>query len=303
MTSPIDLQIGFLGLDSSHCTAFADILKSFVDPELEGAAITHGWPGGTEDFELSRSRVKSFTQEMQTLGVEIHDSPQEVIRQSDALILGCVDGRQHEPLAELVLSSGKPVFIDKPLAHSFEAASRIVQTGREQQANWFTASALRYQTPLLNLRTEIESDIVISCDVYGTLREAVGHATLAWYGIHGIEAMYSVLGPGCHSVSRIRTSHGDVTTGVWADGRIGTFRGLNETIQKIGFGMAIHCQNSIHQFPLPADYENLVRTIVKFFRTGTPPVDPTESLEIMAFIQAADISLSQAGRPVPLSQL
>ena len=98
------LRIGFVSLDSSHCTAFTKLLQeAAADPAdpwgLADAAITAGWPGGSPDFPLSRDRVDGFTAEMQSLGVQMVSTVEELLEQVDAVILGAVDGRQHEELA------------------------------------------------------------------------------------------------------------------------------------------------------------------------------------------------------------
>ena len=48
------------------------------------------------------------------------------------------------------------------------------------------------------------------------------------------------------------------------------------------------------------DYLPLVSEIVKFFQTGKPPVPNEETLEIFAFMDAAQRSKEQGGKPVAL---
>ncbi len=50
-------------------------------------------------------------------------------------------------------------------------------------------------------------------------------------------------------------------------------------------------------------YEPLVVEIVKFFKTGKPPVTSHETLEIYAFMEAADESKRQGGTPVTLESV
>ncbi len=299
------LRIGFVSLDSSHCTAFTRLLQeASTDPAdpwgLADAAITVGWPGGSPDFPLSRDRVDSFTAEMQSLGVRIVSSPEELLEQVDAVILGAVDGRQHEELAARILPAGLPVFIDKPLAHDYPAARRVADIADHSRTPWFTASALRFQHSLTNTLADLKNnhEHITGCDSWGTLRTGQGHIELAWYGIHGIEALYAVMGPGCQSVSRCRTQSGDLTTGIWPNGRIGSFRALHENRQPPGFGMTIFGSQNIKSLHFPATYHELLSAILQFFRNHHPPVPNSESLEIFAFMQAAEISAQQHGNPV-----
>ncbi len=296
------LRIGIVGLDSSHSTAFTDLLLSGrSDLANEQVRVVAGWTGGSADFPLSISRAARFTEEMRERGVQICPTPADVLENSDAVILGAVDGRCHVELASQLFPAGLPVFVDKPLAHDRDAALQIVQLGQRYGTRWFTASALRYQQSLMQALESAGDDEVISCDCYGTVKAMPGHLELAWYGVHGIEAVYSVLGQGCREVRRVRTDRGDVITGVWHDGRIGTFRGCHEGEQATGFGMVIGLRQSIVPLEFPADYAGLVDEIVKFFRGGEPPVTAAESLEVFSFMQAAEESSRQQGRPVLLS--
>ncbi|MFM7055850.1 MAG: Gfo/Idh/MocA family oxidoreductase [Planctomycetota bacterium] len=301
------LRIGFVSLDSSHCTAFTRLLQeASADPAdpwgLAGAAITVGWPGGSPDFPLSHDRVDGFTAEMQSLGVRMAASVEELLEQVDAVILGAVDGRQHEELATRILPAGLPVFIDKPLAHNSRAACRVAAIADHSGTPWFTASAIRFQHSLTETLANLNSaqEHITGCDAWGTLRTGRGHIELAWYGIHGIEALYAVMGTGCQSVSRCRTESGDLTTGIWPEGRIGSFRALHEGRQPPGFGMTVFGSQSIQSLHFPATYHELLSAILQFFRTRHPPVPNKESLEIFAFMQAAEISAQEDGKPVSL---
>ena len=290
------LRIGFAGLDSSHCTAFARILRESEWSRGEcGAQITVGWPGSNPDFALSRDRVQGFTEELRGLGTVIVDSLEDLLGCCDAVILGSVDGRQHLSLAERIFAAGKPVFVDKPLAHDLHDAAGIAALGRRWGTRWFSASALRFQAELSSCVAGFDGERILGCDVFGTLREGEGHLQLAWYGIHGLEVLYAVLGGGCVEVRRTRTALGDVTTGVWSDGRVGVFRGLAYEQQAAGWGLTVFGSQSIQQLRLPADYVELVRQIVAFFRGGPVPVSEAEVLELFGFMEAADRSVCAGG--------
>ena len=50
-------------------------------------------------------------------------------------------------------------------------------------------------------------------------------------------------------------------------------------------------------------YEPLLEEIVKFFKTGNPPVSTEQTLEILAFMEAADESKRQGGSPVSMESV
>lgn len=298
------VRVGFIGLDSSHCVAFTELLhRDGNTGDLAGVKIVAAFPGGNSDFPLSRDRVQGYTEKMRTLGVEIVDSIDALLPMVDAVILGSVDGSQHLEQVEPVLKAGKPVFIDKPLAHNLADALQIQKLAQQSRTPWFSASALRYQKELQELMASDALGEVVGCDSFGQSRAGVGHADLAWYGVHGIETLYTVMSPGCISVTRLQTDKSEQVTGLWKNGRIGTYRGIREHTHKTGFGASIFGTKSQQQISLPADYQGLVIAIAKFFKTRQSPISEDEMIEIFAFIEAADESKRQGGVPVTLASV
>ena len=102
---------------------------------------------------------------------------------------------------------------------------------------------------------------------------------LFWYGIHSVEALFALMGPGCERVARVHTDGADSVIGVWKDGRIGEIRGLRSGASGYGavvFGTKriVVSSNLTGGPPKPAGpYDGLLQEIVKFFRTGKAPVD------------------------------
>src|SRR5262249_19191953 len=108
--------------------------------------------------------------------------------------------------------------------------------------------------------------------------------------------LYTIMGPGCRSVTRTHTKDTDVVTGVWQDGRIGTFRGIRNAAS--GYGGLVFGAKSIMPVGKYAGHDPLVVEICKFFRTGKAPVAAEETIEMFAFMEAADESKREGGRPV-----
>jgi hypothetical protein len=139
--------------------------------------------------------------------------------------------------------------------------------------------------------------------VQGTspLSKIAHHPDLFFYGIHGIEALYAVMGPGCVSVSRKIEDGADVTTGKWKDGRIGVYRELrkNDRLPAVRVWGTEGTTDSTG----PDDYAGLVRAIAEFFQTGRPPVDAAETVEIFEFMTAAQLSHDHGAAEVPLAEV
>ncbi len=297
-----DIRVGYVGLDSSHCTAFTDLFRSLALKDRQCVRVTAAYAGGSDDFPMSRDRVAGFTAEMRDRGVSIVSSTEDLLPLVDAIIVGSVDGRQHLEHARKTFGCGKPVFVDKPLAHNLTDALAIAELGRQTNTNWFSSSALRYQPVLSEIQSALVGDIR-GCDVFGPVKAAIDHDELAWYGIHSIEALFTLLGAECERVSFIRTDSTDLVTGVWSNGRIGTFRGLRESLGYTQYGLTVVGKDRVIQKPLTWDYDGLVAEISCFFRNGIPPVANDVTLRIMAFISAAQHSLQQGGKFVAINEV
>jgi predicted dehydrogenase len=298
------LRAGIIGLDTSHVIAFT---KTLNDPkasgELAGVRVVAAFPGGSADFPPSRDRVERFTQQVRDMGVEIVDSIPALLQKVDVVLLESVDGRPHLEQVRPVFAAGKPVFIDKPLAGSLADAIAIEELGRQHKAIWFSTSSLRFYPGIAAMRENEKVGKVTGCDAWGPCEIQPTHPDLYWYGIHGVETLYAIMGPGCQTVSRTHTDHTDEVVGVWKDGRVGTFRGIRPP-GKGEYGATVYGTKGVVAADTKAGgYDPLVREIVKFFKTRRPPVASAETVEVMAFMEAADESKRQGGRPVRIEDV
>jgi hypothetical protein len=297
-----DLRVGMIGLDTSHVIAFTDLLNNPANKNhVPGARVVAAFKGGSPDLESSISRVDGYTKTLrEKYGVEIVPTIEDLCQKVDAVLLESVDGRPHLEQVRPVFKARKPVFIDKPLAGSFKDALEIIRLGKESGTPFFSASSYRFYDSLTELRKKDIGELKGAIS-YGPASYDKTHPDLFWYGVHATEALFTVLGTGCQSVVRTHTPDTDVVTGVWAGGRVGTLRGLRNAStphKVILFGT-----KAVVQQDEGGDYAALVREIVKFFQTGIAPVKPEETLEIFAFMEAADESKRQGGAPVSIPEL
>lgn len=300
--SAAELRLGLIGLDTSHVIAFTKLINDPKDPShVPGGRIVAAFKSSSADIESSASRVEGYTSQLQEkFGVKIVPTIEELCRQVDAVLLESVDGRPHLDQARPVLKAGKPLFIDKPVAGSLRDAIEIFRLAREHKVPVFTSSSYRFYNSMTDLK---KTDV-------GTLRAAISygpsptephHPDLFWYGIHPTEALFTVLGTGCESVVRTTTADNDVITGQWSGGRVGTLHAIKKgpaPHKVILFGT-----KAVAEQKGSGDYAPLVREIMKFFQTGVAPVSPEETLEIFAFMEAADESKRQGGAVVKLSEV
>ncbi|MFK5973973.1 MAG: Gfo/Idh/MocA family oxidoreductase [Flavobacteriaceae bacterium] len=292
-------RIGIIGLDTSHSVAFTKILNDpAVEPALAGNRVVAAYPWGSKDIESSTSRIPKYTEEMKSMGVQIVASIAELLDKVDVVLLETNDGRPHLEQALQVFKAGKPVFIDKPIAASFSDAHAIFEAAKKYNVPVFSSSSMRYVTKAQEIRRGSTIGKVLGANTYSPAHLEKTHPDLFWYGIHGIELLFTVMGPGCISVSRSHTADTDVVVGIWSDGRIGTFRGGRSG--KIGYGGTVFGENGNAQIGSHEGYKPLLVQIIQFFRTGKSPVDPQETLEIYAFMEAADESKRNEGKSVQL---
>jgi len=295
------LNLGLIGLDTSHVIRFARALNPTGAPEnIPGARIVFAYKGGSPDLDVSWSRVETFTRELQEKhGVTVLDSIAEVAARSDAILIESVDGRVHLAQAREVFKAGKPVFIDKPFGGSLADVMAIAELAREAKVPVFGSSGLRFSAGVRELQAAPLGRLrgVIA---YGPMRYQPPLPDMFWYGVHAAEALFTLMGTGCQSVVRTQTADTDVVTGVWNNGATGVVYGLRNgaaSHRLIAFG-----EKTIAERPSSGE-DTLLEEIVAFFRTGKPPVTLEETIELYAFMEAADESSRRGGVPVPLADV
>jgi len=292
------LRIGIIGLDTSHAIAFTKLLNGETPPEwAQGAKFVAAYPKGSPDIESSTSRVPGYIEEVKKSGVEIVDSIDDLITKVDAVCLETNDGRPHLEQVLPVLKAGKPVFIDKPIAGSLTDVVAIFDAARAYKVPVFSSSSLRWIEQGQEIRGGSIGK-VMGADIYSPAHLEATHPDLFWYGIHGVEALFTIMGTGCQSVTRTTSPDFDVAVGLWDGGRIGTFRGIRAGGG--GYGGTVFGEKSVATLTRYGGYDPLVQAIVHFFRTGEAPVTEEETLQIYAFMEAADESKRQGGAPVKL---
>jgi predicted dehydrogenase len=290
-------RLGMIGLDTSHVIAFTKIINN--SQAEHGCKVVVGYSGGSPDVSASANRVEIYTEQLRdTLGVEIVDTIEELCEKVDGVLLESVDGRPHLKQAIPVIKARKPLFIDKPMAGNLADVIEIFRLAKENNVPCWSSSSLRYSPAILEVKKDQSAGEIVGCDTFSPCSLEEHHPDLYWYGVHGVEMLYSILGPGCKSVQRVQTDSYEYVVGVWEDGRIGTFRGIKTG--KKGYGFTIYGTKAVVQGGKFGGYEPLIIEIIKFFKSGNVPVPPEETIEIFAFMSAADESKARGGAAVSL---
>lgn len=296
--APEGKRVGMIGLDTSHSISFTRLLNATpAIPDFDGYKIVAAYPHGSRDIKVSVDSIPGYTETVKKFGVEIVGSIEELLQKVDTVVLLTNDGRVHLEQVKPVFQAGKPVYIDKPMAASLKDVIEIFELGKQYKVPVFSSSALRF----VNNLQEIEKGKfgkVLGADTYTPAPLEKTHPDLFWYGIHGVEELFTALGVGCKKVVRVHTDSTDFVVGTWKDGRIGAVRGTRTG--KHIYGGTVYTENGAIVLDQHEGYTNMLKAIVQFFKTGVVPVNPDETIEMMAFMEAADLSKKRGGVPVKL---
>lgn len=294
-----EIRIGLIGLDTSHVVAFTKILN---DPKATGtlasAKVTAAFRGGSLDIPSSATRLDKFTKTLaETYGVKIYPTIAELCKNVDAVMIESVDGRPHLRQVIPVIDAGLPVFIDKPMAGTLADAIFIFQYANKKGVPLFSSSSLRYGKATQAACNGVLGKIT-HAETFSPASLESHHPDLFWYGVHGCESLFTVMGRGCETVERRTTAEGKIEViGKWKGGRVGIFR------EGKGYGGQAKGTKGDGEVGKYDGYAPLVVEAVKMFQTGKVPVDPQETIELFAFMAAADESKRQDGKPVKISDI
>ncbi|WP_198675320.1 Gfo/Idh/MocA family protein [Pleomorphovibrio marinus] len=291
-------RVGIIGLDTSHSVAFT---KAFNDEDAEkdlrGYKVVAAYPQGSRDIKSSVDRIPGYIDEMKKLGVRVVGSISELLDSCDYVLLETNDGRLHLEQGLEVFRAGKPVFIDKPIAASLSHAIALFKASEKYKVPMFSSSSLRYMENVVAVNNG-KIGKVMGADTFSPATLEPTHPDLFWYGVHGVETLFAVMGKGCQEVKRFYAEDMEVVVGTWDDQRIGTFRGSREG--KHGYGGTAFGTDGMTDLGPYGGYRPLLVEIAKFFDSGKAPIDPKETLEIFAFMEAADESKRKKGQSISL---
>jgi len=292
------IRIGIIGLDSTHAVEFTRAFNAGISGARSPVRVVAACAGFGTDFPLSVNRRERITRELvQDLKIPPVGSLPELAGMVDAFMILSCDGRCHRHEVFEIISSGKPIFIDKPLTADWRDAITVLKAARLAGSPCFSASALRYRTGPIEWRIP-PAERPAHLEIAVPRRQEPGHPDLLWHGIHGIESAFALLGPGCLSVQRELSGKNDATIGKWPNGSTARISRVDdESAAKfpIRFRSATG-ERSYENF----DYTGLLQVAADFFHSGTPPLSDQEMIESLGFAAAADASRDQRGALINL---
>jgi len=290
------IRIGIASFDTSHAVEFTKRINHVdvsQDQWVDGARVVMAWPGGPTSF-ADEEVISSRTHQMGDYGVQIVESPEDMIGEVEGILLEAQEGGLHLQQAKPFIEAGLPIFVDKPFTCSLSDAKRLAELARSHNVSIFSASSLRYALELQNIEAQ---DIggILGAEVYSPAPPHPKNPGLFNYGIHGVETLYSIMEAGCRSVVCIWDERWEKVVGRWQDGRIGGLRGIRKGAG--GYGFTVFGGKKIVSSAIDTRYiyRELLKRIVKMFETKEAPLPIEETVEIIAFIEASLRSVNQSG--------
>jgi predicted dehydrogenase len=316
---PKPVRVGVLGLDNYQAVAYTQL---FNDPkatgDLTGLRVVAAFPApASADIPESVESLPKWKADIVKYDVKLVGSVEELLRECDVVMIMSLDGRKHLEQATPVLKAGKRLYIGRPLAASLPDAVAILKLAEESKTPCWSSSQHRFSPGFSGMRNHPEVGQVLGCDVYGGCPTEPHHAELYWHAVHGIETLYTIMGPGCETVRCTSTPTAESITGTWADGRVGTFRGIKKGALKYSatvfgdkgvsvagiYGHGIPVKGVVPMNDKYMGYEGIAIEMAKFFKGGPVPVSAAETLEIFAFMEAAHESKREKGTVVRLADV
>ena len=289
------IKLGVLDFDTSHVVEFTKRLNHVgikEDQWVDGAKVVIGCPG---ESKIMPERIAGYTEEMKKYGVPLVENLADMIGKVDGMLIESQEGTPHYERAKPFLEAGIPCFIDKPFTCSVDHARKIVDLAERKKVAVFSSSSLRYAQELVDFMKDAKHGKILGAMAYGPASEHERNPGLFHYGIHAVEILYTLMGPGCDRVSCVYDKGAEVTTGHWKDGRIASVRGIRDG--KGDYGAVAFTEQGVMRVPIGTSYiyRDLLKQIVEMFKTGKSPLDPAVTLEIVGFIESARKSAMNHG--------
>lgn len=257
--------------------------------QIPDARVTHIWTDDPADAERV-ARAALIPHRV--------SRPEDVIGRVDAVIIPTDKGEEHLERARMFAEAGLPLFIDKPLVDNerdLKTFGKWVTEGRVI----LSSSCMRYAKEFMPYRESTRE--------FGTVRFATVTTPKSWerYGIHALEAVYPVLGPGFISARNSGTAERNI---VHFRHRSGTelvaaaIADMSGSFGVLGlFGTLGHVTVSfVDTF---YSFKKQLEAFVSFLRTGIPPFPFSETEELMKMIIAGIRSRDDGGREVSLDEI
>lgn len=286
------LRLGAIGVDSSHLPEFTKRIAALNRQGETRCRVTAFWQAPEQD--MPAEQVEAWVADARSHAAEPVDDLETMLDRVDGVMVLAVAGHKHLALAEAALRRGLPTYIDKPLACDVADARMIRQLAVNHAAPCYSASSLRFATEPTSLDRVALGDIK-AVDAFGPGELHPLMPGVLFYGVHTIEMVDAIWGPGVEAVAAEHHADRDIVRMRYADGRFATLR--LERAGAYDFGATVHGEKAIESFKVDFStvYDRLVGAMTHFFETHQPPVELERIVENVAVMLAANASMERDG--------
>lgn len=285
-------QLGVVGIDSSHFPEFTKRIHALHAEGQAACRVARYWTDGRH--RMPASEVEKWRGASEAEGVRAAASHAEMLDEVDGVLVLAVDGGRHLELAAPSLERGLPTYVDKPLTCDLASARALLELSRKHGAPCYSASSLRFAVEVETLdRDALGEMVAVDATGPGELNDAMPR--LFFYGVHTVELVDAIWGPG---VKRVRATAGDARDRMELEYRDGRYAHLRlERRGSYSFAATVHGTKALRSFEVDFApvYSRLVRGMTRFFGGGAAPVALRDIVENIATLEAGQRSLAKGG--------
>jgi len=266
------------------------VINNYLGAQPEGsvgiadAEVTHIWTDDPADAPqvAAASKISRVVPRME-----------DVIGEVDAVIISTDDGTDHVRRARPFVEAGLPVFVDKPMATTLAELKQFARWQRDG-ARILSSSGMRYAPAVAGLQgSEWRWLTSITCKTWER------------YGIHALEPVYTVTGPGFLDVRTEAQEGSDLVHCRHTNGTQATIAAIHDAVGSFGiinaYGVTEHRTVALRD--TYSAFRGQLVAVVDWLRSGEDPYPFTETLELMAILIAAIESREQNGKRVAVASI
>jgi hypothetical protein len=220
VNNPDDIKLGIIGMTegNGHPYSWSAIFNGYNQQAMTEECPFAGIPEylnkePKETLQIPQANVTHIFCDNQadaehvakcSLITNVVDRPEDMIGKVDAVVIATDIGSEHVNRARPFVEAGLPVFIDKPLCDNYDDLETFRQWIIDEKRPILSSSAMRYSKEFMPYR--------ISTTNLGELRFVSTTMSKKWetYGIHALEAIYSIVGPGFKTIQNLGTAERNI---------------------------------------------------------------------------------------------
>jgi predicted dehydrogenase len=279
-----NIKVALIGLDTSHTIEFA---KRMQAPDCPADQHVPGLRAVTclrfaTPFQ-NEAGLNARQKQLEGWGITVTTDFAEAVADCDAVMIEINDPARHLEYFTYCADLGKRIFLDKPLANTIANGRQIAKLAAAGAVPVFSSSSLRFVPQLQQACATLPAPVFTT--VYGPLGQAPAGSSLVWYGVHAFEMLERAMGRGAQSVV-VQKDDAGVTAIVHYPNRR---RGIVELSDGAWvYGGCLRDKQQAVPFVADAGRLNtdLLVQVTEFFRGGPAPVALTDTLEVMALLDA-----------------